>query len=387
MSTRRVYMDHNATTPMRPEVREVLVEALDRGLGNPSSVHGSGREARALIDDARDRVAAALGVDVDEVTFTSGGTESNNLALFGALAALPSGAELVTSPVEHAAVREVALELEAGGAPVRWLPVDARGAVVIGELETHLAHGPRASLVSVMGANNELGTVTDMEALRAAIESARPGAVLHCDAVQCLGKIPMDRVLQNVDLASLSAHKVGGPVGVGVLYKRAGVKVIPRTFGGSQEAELRPGTESAAIIAAAATAVELAVQETESFATRTRALVGEFWRELRDSVPDVHLNGPDVDADDRLPNTINLSFPACGDARMLVTRFDLAGLEVSAGSACASGSLEPSHVLSSITDDRRRALSAIRFSLGRTTDADDVRTAVDILRTTPGETT
>ena len=387
MPARRVYLDHNATTPMRPEAEEAMVRALRMGLGNPSSIHESGRKARAMVDEARDKIAAALEVDPDEVILTSGGTESNNLALLGSLAATPDKTGLITSPVEHAAVRGVGLELEAQGVQVQWLAVSPTGAVEVGGLGSILQHVDGPQVVSVMGANNELGTITDLEGVRAAIEGSGAVATLHCDAVQCLGKTQLRPIIEHVDLASFSSHKVGGPVGVGLLFKRTGVKLAPRTFGGSQEALLRPGTENVAAIAAAAVAVELAVQETEALSKRLTQLTCDFWHQLRARVPNVLLNGPAIDRADRLPNTLNVSFPSSGDARMLVTRFDLAGLEVSAGSACASGSLEPSHVLSTVTDDEHRALSAIRFSLGWNTSDDDVRLAVDILGTTLGEST
>lgn len=382
-----IHLDHNATTPLRPEVREVLLEQWDAGLGNPSSVHGAGRRARAVVDEARERVAAALGVDEGEVVFTSGGTESDNLAILGGHGALSGRGEparVVSSRLEHPAVVEPVRRLGAAGARVEWVGNDAVGRIDPAEV-AHAA-GDGAVLVSLMAANNEIGSTNDLGAVRAAL-GRREGLLLHTDAVQALGRLPISDILAHVDLASLSLHKVGGPLGVGILLRRAGARVAPRTFGGSQEAELRPGTENAAAIAAAAVAVELAVQETEAFAARSRALLADFWRDLVAVLPDVHLNGPRLDDAARLPNTLNVSFVGRGDARMLVTRLDLAGLEVSAGSACASGSLEPSHVLAALGIAQERALSGVRISLGRGTTAAELSTAVDILRRTLGGTT
>ncbi|MEC7233360.1 MAG: cysteine desulfurase family protein [Planctomycetota bacterium] len=382
-----IHLDHNATTPLRPEVRELMLELLDQGLGNASSVHAAGRRSRAVIDDARERVAGALQVHEDEVVFTSGGTESNNLALFGAHAALSAAAgapaRVVSSRIEHAAVLEPVRRLEDGGAPTVLLANDSQGCIDPEDVAAAAGHeGP--VIVSLMAANNEVGSVVDLQAVRGAL-GRRAGLVLHTDAVQLLGKRPSAGLLSCVDLASFSAHKAGGPVGVGLLLRKEGTRLVPRAFGGSQETELRPGTENPAAIGAAALAIELAVRETEAFAARSRALLEGFWTELRAALPDVHLNGPPLTSGDRLPNTINVSFPFAGDARMLVARLDLAGLELSAGSACASGSLEPSHVLEALGHVGARAVSALRISTGRSTDARELSTAVDILRITLGE--
>lgn len=384
-----IHLDHNATTPLRPEVREHLLALMDEGLGNASSVHATGRRARAVIDDARERVASALEVHEDEVVFTSGGTESNNLALFGAHAARSEAAgapaQVVSSRIEHAAVLEPVRRLGASGAAVTLVENDAEGRIDPAAVAAAVdPEGP--AIVSLMAANNEIGSVVDLPGLRSAL-GRRPGLVVHTDAVQLLGKRPSAGLLAFADLASLSAHKVGGPVGVGLLLRREGTKLVPRAFGGSQEAELRPGTENPAAIGAAALAIELAVRETEDFAARSRTLLEGFWAALSTALPDVELNGPPLSAPDRLPNTINVSFPSAGDARMLVARLDLAGLEISAGSACASGSLEPSHVLEALGHERARAVSGVRISIGRTTEASELSTAVETLRITLGGTT
>ena len=378
-SLERVHLDHNATTPMRDEAREALLEALDAGLGNASSVHEAGRRARAVVDDARMRIAAALGVTEDEVVFTSGGTEANNLALLGAVEAGGPDLGLVTTAIEHAAVLAPAERLAAAGRRVDLVPVDGEGRVDV-ERVGELAR-TRPSVVSVMAANNEIGSTVDLAAVREAIG---PRTVFHSDAVQMLGKRSLDLGAAGVDLATLSAHKVGGPIGVGVLVRRPSVPLVARTFGGAQEAELRPGTENVPAFAAAAVAIEIAVRETEDYARHTRALVKELWNGLVSRVPDVRLNGPALDDATRLPNTLNVAARS-GDARTLVVRLDLEGLEVSAGSACASGSIEPSHVLLALGLDAARATSSVRISLGRTTSSTDIHRSVERLGRILGE--
>ena len=378
----RVHLDYNATTPLRSEAREVLLRVLDSGAANPSSVHGAGRAARAIIDDAREQVASALGVSEDDIVFTSGGTESNNLALFGSIEAAQGPIKLVTTPVEHAAVLE-----PAEAAAVRWpdrvdlnlLEVDSHGRPNLHGLGQLVGDGP--ALVSIIAANNEIGTVVPFSEVRAAL-GERPGVIYHADAVQLLGKRSFD--LDGVDMASFSAHKVGGPVGVGMLVRRRKDPIAPRTFGGAQEAALRPGTENVASIAAAACAVELAVQEAAHFEERTLRLTELFWDRLSAEIRGVQLNGPAMDDPRRLANTLNVSFPL-QEARTLVVRLDLEGVEVSAGSACASGSIEASHVLMALGLPADRAVAGIRFSLGRETIEKDIHSAVDRLRRTLGE--
>lgn len=374
----RIHLDYNATTPLRPEAKEALLEALEGGLGNASSVHSAGRRGRAAVDEARERVAGALRVPEDSVVFTSGGTESNNLALFGALEAGPSEMRLVTSTIEHAAVQAPAAHLQAHGREVRWVPVNRHGSIDLSALREAASSGP--ALVSIMGANNEIGSTTDLREVRAQIGES---AVFHSDTVQLLGKKHLDLMASGVDLASLSAHKVGGPIGVGVLFRRPGTAVAPTTYGGTQEGELRPGTENVPAIAAAAVAIELAVREVEAFESRTGRLTGLLWEMLPSVIPDLQLNGPPIDDASRLPNTLNVS-ASSGDARTLVARLDLAGLELSAGSACASGSLEPSHVLRALGLDADRARSGLRISLGQGSSEQDIHTAVERLGRTLG---
>ncbi len=386
----RVHLDHNATTTIRPEVLALLVDLYARLHGNPSSVHAAGREARGWLDDARERTAAALGCHEDEVVFTSGGTEAIQLALAGVLRR-PSQAgsqhrgALVTSAVEHSAVLAAADRLEREGHPVVRLPVDGTGRVRLDALEAALASQPARTsppaLVSIQAANNELGTlqpVVEIAERLSAVGPVRP--LLHCDAVQALGRIPLAPLRAAADLLAFSVHKVGGPPGVGVLVRRTGVVLEPLLGAGSQENGLRPGTESVPAIAAAALAIELAQREQVEYGERTARLCRSLWQQLTICIPGVERNGPDLD-ETRLPNTLNVSLPGV-ESRTLVARLDLEGLEVSAGSACASGSLEPSHVLLALGHDAARARGALRLSFGRTSGEEDVHNAVEILRRT-----
>lgn len=371
----RLYLDHNATTPLRPEARAEYLRELDRLGGNPSSVHTSGRAARVVLDLARERAAAALGVHEDELVFTSGGTESIHLALLGALKVAPAGG-LVTTVVEHSAVLGAAELAGTLGRPVARVGVDAAGRIDLAQLVSRARDG--AALVSLQTANNEVGTVHPVGKLVAELETRGERPLVHTDAVQALGRVPVELRAWRVDLASFSAHKLGGPLGVGLLYKRKGVRLAPLLVGGGQEGGLRPGTENVPAIAAAACALELAVAERAQQAVAWRASTSELWRQLQSKVPDVRLNGPEIDASDRLPNTLNVTLPG-SDGRTLVARLDLEGLEVSAGSACASGSLEPSHVLLAMGRSPEAARAGLRLSLGRTTRGEDVHKAVEIL--------
>ncbi|MFT5049591.1 MAG: cysteine desulfurase [Chlamydiales bacterium] len=383
----RVYLDHNATTPMRPEAWEAFQDTVARLGGNASSAHTSGQLARAMLDDARERTAGALGVPDDAVVFTSGGTEANNLALFGCVAAqqrragAPSGrgSSLIVTACEHSSILAPAAELARRGHEVITIPVDERGAIELSEVERALQSG-QSALLSVMAANNEVGMLTPLHRIGALVRalpaSSRP--VFHTDAIQALGRIPLDLEGWGVDLASLSAHKVGGPLGCGVLVRRAGTPLDGVIHGGGQESEQRSGTENVPAIVATSVAIERAVDEQQGYAQRTRALTTFMWEELHAALPGACLLGPEIDSAERLPNTLALAVPDI-DGRVLIARLDMAGLEVSAGSACASGSLEPSHVLLAMGLSRERARSALRLSVGRTTELPDVERAVEIL--------
>lgn len=377
----RIYLDHNATAPLRPEARDAWLEVADQLGGNPSSLHDAGRRARHVIDEARERVAGALGVAEDTVVFTSGGTESNNTALFGILRRNPGGGLLTTS-IEHSSVMEVADALRDQGIDVAHLPVDRHGAIDPEAVRSRVAErAPR--LVSVAAANGEVGSLAPMEELSECLGTGPERPVFHTDAVQALGRIPVRPRDWGVDLASFSAHKVGGPVGVGILYWKSGTPLQPCLYGGGQEGGLRPGTEDAAGIAAASVAIELAVQEQPTYHRHTSELSAYFWSELVALLPTVEAVGPDVASTDRLPNTVNVRLPGT-DGKVLVTQLDLEGLQVSAGSACASGSLEPSHVLLAMGMRDDDARSGLRVSFGRNNTRDDCKRAVEILRIVAG---
>jgi cysteine desulfurase len=372
-----IYLDHNATTRMRPEVRAELLSALEAVRGNPSSLHASGRAARHVLDLARERVAAALSVTEEEIVFTSGGTEANNLALLGAARAWTVPGLVVTTEIEHSSVLGPARRLEQEGHALLVLGVDREGAPDLERLHAEVRRA-RPGVVSVSSANNEVGTCPD---LSGRLGGAVPeGVLLHTDAVQALGRLPLALCTCGVDLASFSAHKLGGPVGVGVLYRRRGVPLEPLAYGGGQEDGLRPGTENVVAISAAALAVELAVREQVEFAARARELARILWEGARAAGLQLELVGPPLESA-RLPGTLNVVAPNV-EGKVLVTRLDLGGLEVSAGSACASGSLEPSHVLLAMGYDHERARAGLRITIGRDTTLADVRNAVDILRRT-----
>ena len=376
METHRVYLDHNATSPLRPKVARLWRELSAEGLGNPSSLHHSGRRARAVIDDARARIAQALGVLEDEIVFTSGGTESNNLALFG----LPGRGAIVTTPIEHSAVLKVTEELARRGRLIKYVAIGPRGRINP-EQVAFTMDSAQVDLVSIGLANNELGTVQPLADLAPYFETAERRPKLHIDAVQALGRVPLDLSgsLAHVDLASFSMHKLGGPLGVGVLFVRRGTQLGPLAFGGGHEEGLRPGTENAPAIAASALAVELAVAGRAAEAERLGTLTRAIWKALSEKNDDLVLLGPPLDEPHaRLQNTLLFLAPG-RDARMLVTRLDQLGIEVSAGSACASGAVERSHVLDAIGLDEDRARSGLRLSIGWNTTGADCKHAVEVM--------
>ena len=366
-----VYLDYNATTPLAPEVLEAMRPALEGQYGNPSSIHAAGRAARALVDDARDRLAAVLGARSHEIVFTGGGTESDNMAVLGlarARAARPGIArKLVTAKTEHHAVLHAADYLErADQFEVIRLPVDRHGVVDLEALSQ--AAGPETALVSIMAANNETGTIQPVDEI-AALCSSR-GIPFHSDAVQSFGKLPLrvnDPARPGPDALSFAAHKIYGPKGSGALWLRAGIALDRIAFGGSHENERRPGTENVAGIAGLACAAELAVRSMAEEQARQAALRDRLWEGVRAAFPAAVRNGhPDA----ALANTLNVSFPGL-DGESLIINLDLEGICVSSGSACMVGSIQPSHVLLAMGVPRDAAQAAVRFSLGKpTTEAE-----------------
>ncbi|HZG56410.1 cysteine desulfurase family protein [Paenibacillus sp.] len=354
-----IYLDHAATTPLRPEALEAMLPYFSGVFGNPSSVHRFGRDAKAALEAARDALAARLGCSASELVFTSGGTESDNLALLGAALAAPEGRrKVVTTAVEHHAVLHAAEELERLGFEVVYLPVDATGRVDVDAARA--AIDERAAVVSVMFGNNEVGTLQPIEAIGAMCRER--GVPFHVDAVQALGHARIDLSRLPVDLMSFSAHKVGGPKGVGLLYARRRVKLHARSFGGSQERSRRPGTENVAgavgFAAAAGLACDALEARTAELASLREAMLAVFAREL---APDAFVvNGHPTE---RLPHVLNVSFPGASTESVLMN-LDLEGIAAASGSACSSGSLRPSHVLLAMGLPEERVRSAVRFSFG-----------------------
>ncbi|GIG58187.1 cysteine desulfurase [Longispora fulva] len=364
-----VYLDHAATSPMLPEVLEAYVAAATAG-GNASSLHCSGRKARRLVEESRERVAAVLGARPGEVVFTAGGTESDNLAVKGIYWARRDHGHtrVLASAVEHKAVIDAVEWLERHeGAEVTWLEVDELGRVHPEALEAAL--GPDVALATVMWANNEVGTVQPVAALAAAARAA--GVPLHTDAVQAVGQLPVDFTASGAAALTLTGHKLGGPTGVGALLLDRDAECTALLHGGGQERDVRSGTLDVAGIVAFAKAVELAGARREIFAAELAVLRDEMIDRIRDAVPCAVLNGDPVD---RLPANVHFSFPGCeGDALLML--LDAQGIECSTGSACSAGVAQPSHVLMAMGADSGRARSSLRFSLGH----GSVKTDIDAL--------
>ncbi len=368
----RLYLDHNATTTPDPEVRAAIVAAWEGGGGNASSVHAEGRAARRRLEEAREQVAALIGARPEEIVFTSGGTEADNLALFGLADAAAAGRRhLVVSAVEHPAVLRPAEHLRRRGFDVTFLGVDADGRVDPAAAEDALR--PDTALVSVMLANNEVGTIEPVAAL-ADIARAR-GIPVHTDAVQAAGKIPVNVDDLGVDLLTLSAHKLYGPTGAGALYVRRGTRLLPLCRGGPQERERRPGTENVPALAGFGRACALAAERLASDAPRLERLRDRFESAVRRRIPCARINGAGAP---RLPNTSNISFAGL-DGENIAQILDELGVAVSTGSACSSGEDEPPHVLLAMGRTLVEAHAAVRFSFGRTTPEAAVEDAVERL--------
>jgi cysteine desulfurase len=361
----RLYLDHNATTPLHPAVVEAMTSALKEEFGNPSSVHHFGQRAKAAIDQARSAVAALLGADPAEVVFTSGGTESDNFAIRGVAEALERSGRrhLIASAIEHEAVLNTLKALARRGWSTTLLPVDQTGIVSPDALRAALTD--ETALVSIMHANNEIGTIQPIAALSKVAHER--GALFHTDAVQSAGKIPIDLPALGVDLLSLSAHKFYGPKGVGAVWIKRGLRLLPPVTGGKQERNRRAGTENVAGIVGLGAAAELARTKMADEAARLALLRDRLEEGVLRSVSGTEINGA---RDARVPNTSNISFDRV-EAESLLIALDLEGIAVSTGSACSSGTLEPSHVLKAMGFPAHRTQNSIRFSLGAAnTDAE-----------------
>jgi cysteine desulfurase len=362
---RKVYLDHSATTPVRPEVVEAMLPYLKDRFGNASSIHGFGREAKVALEESRERVAQILGATPSEIYFTSGGTESDNLAIKGvAYANRNKGRHVITSQIEHHAVLESCGFLAKEGFEVTYLPVDSLGLVDPEDLRKALRDD--TVLVSVMHANNEVGTIQPIEELS---QTARKkGIYIHTDAVQSLGKVPIDVRKLEVDLISMSGHKIYGPKGVGAIYIRKGTRITPWAHGGHHERSRRAGTENVPGIVGFAKALELLNAEMEDHKGHTGNLAQTLCRKLVDTIPDVVMHGH---PQKRIPNILSLSFKGV-EGESVILSLDLKGVAVASGSACTSGTLEPSHVLSAMKVAPDVAQGALRFSFGRDNTMEDV---------------
>jgi len=369
---KKIYLDYNATTPIRGEVRSAMVEDL-LVYGNASSMHGSGREARARVEEARLNVGKLLGVPAKTVIFTSGGSESNN-TVFNTLRVLASGKQgvpldsgrrgFITTLIEHPCVLNSAKHLESLGFKADFLSVDGTGRINMDEYKKAL--NEETLLVSVMMANNEIGTIQDIKEIAALAKAV--GAWMHTDAVQAVGKIPVNAVELGVDYLTMSAHKIYGPKGIGALYIKEKAPLFPLIHGGHQEDGMRAGTYNNAGILGFGRAAELAKRDLGEYG-RTIGLLRKKLRDgLLEKIPRIRINGHETEI---LPNTLNVSFPGAEGEAILLS-LDLAGIEVSTGSACASGSLEPSHVLMAIGAGPELAHGSIRFSLGLGTSEADI---------------
>ena len=369
MSDSPVYLDHNATTPLLPEVVDAMLPYLRTHFGNPSSGHAYGREAKEAVERARAGVATLLDCDPSEIVFTSGGTESNNLAIRGVLEARPERRHVVTSAIEHPAVEAPCAWLEARGAAVTRVGVDADGrvspAAVAGALRDDTA------LVTVMHANNETGVVQDVAAIAHAARER--GALVHTDAAQSAGKVPVHVRPLAVDLLTVAGHKLYAPKGVGALYVRRGTPLRPFALGAGHERGLRPGTENVASIVGLGVASARAAHDLDVESARQRALRDELWERLRAAVPGLALNGHPAE---RLPNTLNVRFPGASGTAVLDGAPDVAA---STGSACHSGHEEASSVVLAMGVDPVAALGSVRLTLGRGTTRDDVARAAAAL--------
>ena len=370
MSERRIYMDNAATTATRPEVLEAMLPYFTQHYGNPSSIHAYGRDARRAIENARKQVAAALGCEPREVYFTAGGSESDNWAIRCALQN-KQGKHIITSAIEHHAVLHTCEYMEKQGYEVTYLPVDEYGLVSVEDVKKAIR--PDTALITIMAANNEIGTIQPIAEIGKLAKEA--GILFHTDAVQAVGAVPINVKEWNVDMLSLSGHKFHAPKGVGALYVRKGIRITNLIYGGAQERGLRAGTENLPGIVALGKAIELAVAEIPEYTERLTKLRDKLIDGILASIPDVQLNGHRTQ---RLPGNVNVSIRYV-EGEALLMRLDLAGVAASSGSACTSGSLDPSHVLLAIGLPHEIAHGSLRLSLGNDTTEEDVDYVLETL--------
>jgi cysteine desulfurase len=372
--TGKIYLDYCATTPVHPSVKNAMMAALDTGYGNPSSMHWIGMEAANLINDTRREIAANLGCLPEEIYFTGGATEADNLALFGVLRKFPSEkAHLITSGIEHHAILHSARQLEHEGYSVTYLPVDSHGLVNPDDVQKAIQ--PQTKLISIMLVNNEVGSIQPIAKIgRIAREHNIP---LHTDAVQSIGIMDVRVDELNLDMLSLSAHKIYGPKGIGALYVRKGIELTPLTFGGSQERSLRPGTENVPGILGLGAALNLVSEHRTQERTRLSRLRKRLVIGIKAAGLNVDINGP---SEDVAPHIVSISFTGA-DAEMLLIRLNKEGVAVSMGSACTSHEIEPSHVLTAMGLPRKQIESTLRISLGLPTTDEEIDVLIESLDT------
>jgi len=371
----RIYLDYNATTPLDPEVLESMLPYMQGIYGNPSSIHRFGQEAKQGIEEGREKVALLISASPMEIIFTGGGTEADNLAIKGiAYLNRGRGRHIITSSIEHHAVLSTCQYLEKEGFRVTYLSMDRYGMVDPDEVRQAITK--ETILITIMHSNNEVGTIQPVEEIAAIARAS--GIPFHSDAIQSIGKVPLDVNALGADLLSISAHKIYGPKGVGALFIRKGTKIEPLIHGGHHEMNRRAGTENVAGIAGFGKAAEIAHCFLNEKQEKIRSLRDYFWERIEERVPYVHLNGHPLK---RLPNTVHVSFEFVGGEPLLIN-LDLSGIAVSGGSACTSGAQEPSHVLSAMGIPKPIAQGGIRFSLGRETTREDIDRTVEVLAET-----
>ena len=370
---KQIYLDYNATTPVHEEVLEAMLPFYNESFGNPSSVHLFGRNVRESIENARDIVAKAINASSEEIVFTSCGSESNNFAIKGVLTALKQSDKkhIITSSIEHPSVLETCNYLETIGYKITYLPVDTDGRINPEELQKNISG--ETAIISIMHGNNEIGTIQNISKIG---EIARnKGVVFHTDAVQTIGKVKIDVRKDNIDLLSISAHKLYAPKGVGALYIKKGTKMEVLIHGGHQETNRRAGTENIAGIVALGKACEIILRDMESENTHLQGLKEKLKSGLLDRIPKLRINSPEENC---LPTTLNIGFSGIEGEAMLIN-LDLKGIAVSTGSACSSGSTEPSHVLKAINTPMEFSQSSLRFSFGRYTTEEDIDYVIETL--------
>jgi cysteine desulfurase len=369
---RKVYLDHNATTPVHPEVLEAMLPYYKDKFGNASSVHEFGREAKDALEKSRETLAKFINCASSEIYFTSGGTESDNLAIKGVtLANKNKGKHIITSQIEHHAVLETCKSLKKEGYEITYLPVDKHGFVDPDDLKKNIRKD--TILISIMHANNEIGAIQPIEDLTKIAKEN--GVYFHSDTVQSYGKIPIDLSKTGIDMLAVSGHKIYGPKGIGAIYIRKGIRITPLAHGGHHERSRRPGTENIPGIVGLAKATEIASRDMEKVNQHLKTLTEIFYKKLSEKVSDVFLNGH---LEKRIPSTLNISFKGV-EGESIILSLDMKGVAVASGSACTSGSLEPSHVLSAMGIDPAVAQSSIRFGFGRENTMEDVDYVVDAL--------